>query len=462
MTEPNGRRASIQVRLITAFVAVAITAVAVFASLTVWRSRHTVDRLTSDRQMATATVIADTLTLGYRQNGSWATVDSHPATMLAVQAGAALVVRDAEGKVVELRSSMPGMAVAPDGVGRGPTREVAVTVDGEIVGYADVTFVDDEPATAERHVRDALRGTVVLGALGAAAVAVAGAVFISRRIVRPVHAMTGAARAVADGDHSMRVGRHDAPGEIGELARAFDDMADRLEADEAARRHLATDLAHEVRTPLTVLLGNCEELIDGISEPTLERLVQMHDDLLRLSRLLDDLDHLADADAVWIERGLRREECDLATILQEVLVSHATATAEHELSSVLRPVFASVDPRRIRQIAGNLLMNAVKYTPPGGTISVRTGEDPLTGHALLVVSDDGPGIAPAERLKVFERFYRSPSALGVQGSGVGLAVVEQLVRAHAGEVKLIDSEVGTTIEVRLPRTGPSHRSECAK
>lgn len=358
--------ASIQIRLIAGFVSVAIAAVLVLALLTVWRSRHTFGRLTGDRQSATAAAIADTLALGYAQHGSWDTVDSHPATMLSVQAGASLSIRDVNGSRVELRSSMPGMPTMLDGLLEGPSISAPILVDGVEVGFAEVTFADDEPATAERHVRDALRGTVVLGTLGASVVAVAGAVLLSRRIVRPLRAMTLAARAVADGDHSTRVDSHSAPGEIGELARAFDGMAARLEADESARRHLATDLAHEVRTPLTMVLGTCEELIDGIVEVNLERLVQMHDDLLRLGRLLDDLDLLAAADAVWIERDLRIEDCDLSFLAASVVDDLATTIAEHGhvLTMALDPAPVYADPRRMRQVITNLLANAIKYTPP--------------------------------------------------------------------------------------------------
>jgi two-component system sensor histidine kinase BaeS len=454
--ERRTRRSPLTARLTGAFVLVAVSAVVVLSVLTLWRTKHTVGRLADERQQATAESIAETLALAYRQQGGWPGVDVHPAVMIALQADAAVAVHDMAGDEVALYNSMPSMpgmsempAMAHD-EGRAVTAEVVV--DGQRVGVAEVTFANSELASAERHVRDALSGTVVLGALAAAAIAALVAVPLSRRIIRPLQTVTHTARLVGDGDPTARVGHHGAPGELGELARAFDDMAERLEATESARRNVVTDLAHELRTPLTILQGTCEEIIDGIAEPTLERFVHMHDDLLRLRRLVDDLNTLADADAARTEQGLRQEPCDLADIAADVAADLAAVidVHHHELTLALSPARTAGDPARLHQIVTNLLTNAIKYTPAGGRIEIRTSTDDAGRTVNLRVTDNGPGIDPADRLHVFERFYRATSAQTTSGTGIGLAVVDQLVRAHGGVVRIVDGGTGATIEVELP------------
>ena len=460
--ERRSRRSPLTVRLTAAFVLVAIGAVVVSSALTLWRTKHTVGRLADERQQATAESIARTLALAYRQQGGWEAVDIHPGVMIALQADATVAVHDLAGNEVALYTSMPtmpGMNEMPamaHGDGRAVTADVVV--DSATVGVVEITFASSELASAERHVRDALRGTVLLGALAAAAVAAMVAVPLSRRIIRPLRRVTDTAHLVGHGDPSARVGHHDVPGELGELARAFDDMADRLEATDTARRNVVTDLAHELRTPLTILQGNCEEIIDGIAEPTLERFVHMHDDLLRLRRLVDDLNTLADADAARTEQGLRQEPCDLAEIAADVAGDLAAVidAHHHELTLALPPARTAGDPARLHQIVTNLLTNAIKYTPPGGHLEIRTSTDDTDRTVKLRVSDNGPGIAAADRPHVFERFYRATSSRTTAGTGIGLAVVDQLVRAHDGTVSIVDSPKGTTIEVELPATPSEH------
>jgi two-component system, OmpR family, sensor histidine kinase BaeS len=338
---------------------------------------------------------------------------------------------------------------------RGVDRRAPVVVDGRQVGTAVVIFTSGELAVAETHVRDALRGTVLLGAIGAALVAVAIAIPLARRVIRPLARVTDTARRLGDGDITARVGDHDAPGELGTLAVTFDEMADRLQAHETTRHNLTADIAHELRTPLTVLQGNCEEIIDGIAEPSMERFVQMHDDVLRLRRLVDDLGTLADADAdadaAGTEPMLRRERCGLAAVAGHVADSMMALIEanQHQLTRHLESVTVDGDPVRLAQIVTNLLSNAIKYTPPGGHIDLDVRSDPQQRLVTLTVADDGPGISATDRPHAFERFYRADSA-PVARSGIGLAVVDQLVRAHRGHVEIADTTTGTTVTVTLP------------
>ncbi len=438
-------------RIIAGFVAVAVVAVFVLAGLTMWRTKHSVGQLARERQQATADAIADTLSLAYQQSGGWGTADPHPAMMLALQADVALTVVDTNGKTLDLRnpmSNMPEMAANA----RGPTRTAPIIVDGEQVGTTQVTFVSGELGQAEMHVRDALSGTVAIGALIAALVAALVAAPIALRIVRPLRRVTDAAQRLGDGDATARAGEHRAPGEIGALNRTFDHMAERLQANDVARRNLAADIAHELRTPLTLLQGGCEEIIDGITEPTVEHFVQMHDDVLRLRRLVDDLGTLAAADAALAGPSLTVEPCDLAEIaagVADALRPLAEAN-QQQLNRHLEPALVTGDPARLSQIVANLLTNAIKFSPPGGVIELDVRPRGPHRTPTLIVSDNGPGIPTEDRPHVFERFYRSAAARPIAGSGIGLAVVAQLVKAHDGNVELVDSKIGTTITVTFP------------
>lgn len=444
-------RSPLALRLVAAFVAVAIAAVFVLAGLTLWRTRHTVGRLADERQQATADAIAQTLALGYQQDGGWDGTDPHPAMMVAVQAGASLTVLDQQAAPLQLRSrmgNMPAMATVTDGV----ERRAPIVVDGRTVGTAVVTFTRGELGQAERHVRDALSGTVLIGALIAAVVALAVAIPLARRVVRPLGRITAVARRLGDGDASARVDDHGAPGELGTLAFAFDEMADRLQAHETTRRNVAADVAHELRTPLTLLQGSCEEVIDGIAPPDLGRFVQLHDDVLRLRRLVDDLGTLADADAAATEPRLDHDRCDLADVAAQVADSLAALLDAHQHTVVrhLTSVEVNGDPVRLAQVVANLLTNAIKFTPPGGHIDLDVCPVGDGTQARLTVSDNGPGIAPADRPHVLERFYRAEPTRHIAGSGIGLAVVHQLVHAHGGTITIGDSAPGATFVVTLP------------
>jgi len=178
----------------------------------------------------------------------------------------------------------------------------------------------------------------------------------------------------------------------------------------------------------------------------------MHDDVLRLRRLVDDLGTLADADAALAGPSLKVEPCDLAEIASGVAdaLRPLAASNQQKLERHLEPAFVDGDPTRLSQIVLNLLTNAIKFCPPGSTIDLGVRPCGPLGTASLTVRDNGPGILPEDRPRVFERFYRSEAARPIAGSGIGLAVVAQLVRAHDGSVELIDTEVGTTIAVTFP------------
>ena len=182
----------------------------------------------------------------------------------------------------------------------------------------------------------------------------------------------------------------------------------------------------------------------------------MHDDVLRLRRLVDDLGTLAEADAALAGPNIAIERCDLAAIAAgaaDALGPIADAN-QQQLNQQLDTAIIDGDPTRLAQIVTNLLTNAIKFTPTGSIVDLAVRLDPKEQQATLTVSDNGPGIPINDCPHVFERFYRSDSSRPVAGSGIGLAVVAQLVKAHGGTVELVDSTVGTTITVTFPMSPP--------
>lgn len=441
-------------RLAVAFVVVALSAVALLATLTVLATRSEVSRLAESERADLATQIAVTVASEYAEASSWGAADLAPAFAVAAADDAILTVLDDAGAVVGASDGSPGL-VGPGGGGpgrgaqRGSPVSAPIEVDGAEVGSVVLRFPGAGLSRAESETRSALFTAVLVGAGLSVLLAIGVAVVLSRRITQPVSALGEAARRLEKGELDARVGLEDAPAEIADLGRAFDSMAETIERESALRRALVADVAHELRTPVTVLQGSCEALVDGVEPPTPDRLASLHEEVLRLGRLVGDLETLSSAEAARF--GLEREVVDLGSIADQSAARLASyfEAGDLTLERDLQPTHVIGDPSRLSQLMDNLLGNALKFTPPGGRVVIETRSD--EDHALLRVSDSGPGIPDAELPHVFERFWRGEQARGVAGSGIGLAVVAELVEAHGGGVDVSSRPgEGATFTVRLP------------
>jgi two-component system sensor histidine kinase BaeS len=269
-----------------------------------------------------------------------------------------------------------------------------------------------------------------------------------RRVARPMDAWLTAAAKVEAGDFTARLplrGPHD----LRRLARAFNAMTERLQADEARRRSLMADITHELRTPLTVIQGQVEGILDGVYPADQDHLLPVLDEARVLSRLIDDLRTLSLVEAGALK--LQREPTDLGVLVGETVAAfRGQAESAHvSLGAVIEPglPLVDVDPVRVREVIGNLLANAIRYTPGGGAVSVSCGSD--TESVLVTVRDTGSGIAPEALPSIFARFYRSSDS---RGSGLGLAIAKDLVEAHGGRIAASSElEKGTTVSFWLPR-----------
>lgn len=291
--------------------------------------------------------------------------------------------------------------------------------------------------TAEDRFTSAVTQSLWLSAAAAGALAIALGAILSWQIVRPLRSLTQGARRVAAGDLSQRV-KVSSGDEVGQLGSAFNAMAEALERDEVARRNLLADVAHELRTPLTVIEGTADAILDGVFEPTPDRIRAIKEEASQLSRTVADLRDLSLAEAGHLV--LRRIGTDVADLISGALPGAEFAASLKGIALTARvdddlPEL-TVDPARVRQVLSNLLGNAIRHTPSGGSVVVTARRQDDPPGVVLSVEDTGEGI-PAEDLPhVFERFYRVDRSRSRRsgGSGLGLAIAQQLVEAHGGRI----------------------------
>lgn len=283
--------------------------------------------------------------------------------------------------------------------------------------------------------------------------AVALGIMISRRITTPISGVVYATRKISEGDYGVRVDTDLKEREICELAEAINHMAASLEEQEHLRRQLTSDIAHELRTPVTNISSYMELMIDDVMEPTPERLKSCYEELSRLSGLITDLERLENAESAGYD--LNREDVDLYSLAGTILQGFETKLHEKRIDAKLigeeTHIFA--DQRRIGQVIANLLSNALNYTDENGRITVTVKKDQET--AVLAVEDTGIGISQEEISRVFERFYRTDKSRTRKtgGAGIGLSISKAIVQAHGGTITC-ESEPGTgsRFVVALPVT----------
>ncbi|OGO02047.1 MAG: hypothetical protein A2Y90_05605, partial [Chloroflexi bacterium RBG_13_52_12] len=311
---------------------------------------------------------------------------------------------------------------------------------GPVMGTNDIGFlhiVHGELPDINRAALQITYSTIgrffLRGGLLAIGIAIVLTFILSRRILAPVRALTSATRQFGKGDFSRRVA-YEGKGEIGEMSRSFNSMADNLEKTERWRRNMVADVAHELRTPLSNLKGYLEAISDGIVKPDEATIHSLNEEAASLSRLVEDLQELSLADAGEIKMTVQPE--DITRLIQESVTAIQAKATNKELSvaSELPDALSmvNIDAHRIKQVLNNLLDNAIAHTGKGGSITINSREQ---GNMVYVsVSDTGEGIPPEDLPMIFERFYRVDKSRtrATGGSGLGLTIAKRLVEAHGG------------------------------
>jgi two-component system, OmpR family, sensor histidine kinase BaeS len=452
-------RSSLATRLAAVFVLVAFAAVTVLAALTLVGARSEVDSVVRDIHRQDTRSAATAAATAYQRAGGWDGADLSGAAAVAARGQAEMTVRDADGDIVAapaheaaaLMAEMHGIAILD--MPRSHPIAAPVMDDAQQVGTVELRFPVGHLPTPERQLRDALSRNVLIGAGLALVTAVVAGLVVARHLGRPLTILTEGATRLQEGDREARVDVGQAPREIVTLAASFNHMAATIHREEQLRRRLVADVAHELRTPLTILRGSTEALIDRVASPDPATLASLHDEVLRLTRLVADLETLAAADAARLE--LRQEPTDLADIASAVIALARPAAEAGDLMIIedLASAPSHGDPERLRQVLTTLVANALAYTPTGGTITVRTGAE---GTAWVTVADTGPGIADTDLPHIFDRFYRGARTTKVSGSGIGLAVARELVSAHHGTItgrNLPEGGAEFSIEIPTPSSG---------
>jgi len=362
----------------------------------------------------------------YAKDRSWSADSGTEIAEQAMMDGSVVALLDGDGKVlwsmdremVELHYRMMGHEGSEYGEREYPVLFSGTRVGSVRVGNFTGAHLSPEDAAFRRSLR---RGVPAASAVGVLA-AVVLSLFLSRRLSRPLRRTTDLAERLRRGELSVRIRERFGTNELDSLADALNFLAQSLEEQEKLRRQLTRDVSHELRTPLNALNALVEACLDGVMEPTPERLEDCREEIARLVTLTRDLERLSDL------------EGDVLTLSAERLDLAEAARAEEG-------IFVSADGDKLRQTLVNLLANAVEYTPPGGSITVRAGRD--GNRTRLVVSDTGIGMAPEELPRIFERFYRVDRSRSRSsgGSGIGLAIVDRIAAAHGWKI-LAESEPG--------------------
>jgi signal transduction histidine kinase len=394
----------------------------------------------------------------YSQHGSWKGLEKELAGFnSAYELGSVqYTLTDQSGSLVTsnipLRQRTSENSVYSNAIG--------IQVEGKKVGTLYLTF---EPNAQLKEQQGRFWRGLLSGGLGLTAVLLLLATFFSSRISRPLRHLTLASQAMADGDMSTRVPSNFI-NEINNLAHSFNAMASSLEQVDQQRRQLTADIAHELRTPLSIIKGRLEGIQDGVYQASPEQIVNLLDETALLERLIEDLRLLALADAGQLP--LYPGELQAADLLYDIADAFELEAVERQVTIVveaeedLGPI--SADPQRIAQVVSNLLNNALRHTPVGGTItlSVQSSKDETHGNPMLLfrVRDTGSGIAPEDLSHIFERFWRADRARARRsgGAGLGLAIVRRLVEAHGGKI-WVTSELhkGSTFHFTLPFHAPA-------
>lgn len=438
-------RLGLRTRLALALVGVAVLAVGLATLLSNRGLAPRLEDAARARLDRSARELAATAGAAYAQDGRWTDENVGTLSHLSMMSGLRISLLDAGGRAI---SVTPGMMGTPSAAtGDENTAPAVVVVGGRRVGTVLVSQAGGELLTPEEsHLQHSLDRLHLAAGAASVAAALLIAFVLAQGLSRPLRRIRLAAQRIEQGDLSARVELGGDP-EVRAVGHALNRLAETLEHEEELRKETVADLSHELRTPVTGILSRIEAAQDSVLADEAANLEAMHVEALRLTRLLDDLAMLAEAERPGLL--LDKRPVDLARIV-ELEVDEWRAHFEAKglgLVAELERVWVSGDPDRLSQICANLLSNAARYTESGG-VHVRVARE--ANLAVLEVSDTGIGIAPEDLRHIFTRFWRGEKSRSrvTGGAGIGLAIVRELVRAHDGRID-VESGLGKGSRFRV-------------
>jgi two-component system, OmpR family, sensor histidine kinase BaeS len=437
---------SITVKLVLSFLIIGLISIFIIALLARQNTRTEFNRFIAGGR-------GDDLVTGlvnyYQSNGSWKGVDTvytpndngtpYPSFTIADENGNALI----DGGGFRAGEVIPNPDLAFG---------IPINVDGKKVGVLVMEHIPFPGNQREEEFIQRINQLLIYNSLGAGLIALLLGILLSRTISRPIRELTQATHAVSKGNLSQQLPVRSRD-EIGELTRAFNKMSAELSRSVNARKQMTADIAHELRTPLSLILGHAEAVHDGVLPPSKENFEIIREEAARLEHLVDDLRTLSLADAG--ELSLAPQTISPEKLLHEAatLYQFQTRSKDQTFHLEITPPLANieVDPGRMTQVLRNLLDNAVRHTPAGGNVSLAARE--TADGVELIVRDTGPGLPSEELTRIFDRFYRTDESRHRDegGSGLGLAIAKSIVLAHGGRIHT-ESEPGKglTVIITLP------------
>jgi signal transduction histidine kinase len=437
---------SLFIKLILAFLLITLTGAAVSAVLARQSTEREFGQLVQDQsQNRFVTIVTDY----YEVYGSWdgilqfmqSTDLSMPGMLMPFngrnnpQAPYALV--DSYGQVIipfgqyDLNTTVTSSDLSSG---------IPIKVDNVLVGTVINAAAPALDARQQAYL-DRISRALLLGALGSAAVALLLGILLARTFTQPLRELTGAIQSMAEGKlkQAVPVRSHD---ELGKLTIAFNQMSSQLSQANDLRRQMTADIAHDLRSPLTVISGYIESLRDGVLKPTPARLDAIYDEVQHLQRLVDDLHTLSQADAGNLTQN--RQSVAPQALLERIAAWYGHLAEAKNISMEVKtnenlPNFLA-DPDRMAQVLENLVGNALRYTPDGGKIVLSANSE--TDRVVLKVEDNGKGIEPEALPHIFERFYRADESRQGNESGLGLAIAKAIVELNGGSITATSEGIG--------------------
>ena len=433
-------RNSIAVKLILAFLVISLISLIFVGVLTRTLTNSTFERyLNAQDENRVVEIFANY----YENQGSWigvrTTIDRKYTGMIP------FTLYNTNGRVIYGKENAPKLR---------DEEKRPIEVDGEVVGYLLILEAKQSRQPSGDAFLKQLDNVFSYSIVGSAVLALLLGLLLSRYLTRPIRELTAATRAVADGDRAevVPVRSND---ELGELAKSFNRMNQQLTRSMDLRRQMTADIAHELRTPLSVILGHADGIHDGVLPLSMETVDIIRDEATRLEGLIEDLRTLSLSDAG--ELSLSKEPLSPTTLLNDAKQLFSVRALQKKITLKVDAAenlpHIAVDPDRMMQVLANLLENAIRHTPEEGEIMLLAKEE--NSQLYILVKDSGAGLPAEEALQIFDRFYRvDPSRQRESGgSGLGLAISKSIVEGHGGRIWAESTEgQGLTVNISLPIT----------